>query len=453
MRIIKTTEQKHYNKIFQAAKKNDREKFRKLFLQLHDRDQHEIFHLFYPEKKAKISEFLTPEEFSEVFEWMDTEDQEDAVQYLPDEYMAKVFNHMAADDVAHFLTNSDETDNQLLLSMMNKRESDRVQELLSYAPETAGSIMTKEFISINYKSTTKEVIGKLRQIGHHAETIYYLYVVDENAHLLGVLSLRDLLLSSENETVESLMYSQVVSVRVDEDQERVAQIIQDYDLLALPVLAYDESMLGIVTVDDVMDVIQDEVTEDFNEFAGIRRGTDDKKMSPFKAAKSRAPWIIILLFLGLLTSSLISYFEETLESVVILAAFIPMIMGTAGNVGTQSLAVAVRNLTVDDNDKVGFVKTVRHEFTAGMMIGLLSAIVMLGIVMVIYGNPVLGFIIGSSIFLSVSLASVIGSVIPVIINKFNIDPAVASGPFITTLNDTIGLIVYFTIATSLINYL
>lgn len=420
---------------------------------MHDRDQHAIFHLLYPDKKAKIADFLTPEEFSEIFEWMDTEDQEDAVQYLPDEYMAKVFNHMAADDVAHFLTNSEETDNQLLLSMMDKRESDRVQELLSYAPETAGSIMTKEFISINYKSTTKEVISRLRQIGHHAETIYYLYVVDEKGHLLGVLSLRDLLLSSEDETVESLMYSQVVSVRVDEDQEKVAQIIQDYDLLALPVLAYDGSMLGIVTVDDVMDVIQDEVTEDFNEFAGIRRGTDDKKMSPFKAAKSRAPWIIILLFLGLLTSSLISYFEDTLESVVILAAFIPMIMGTAGNVGTQSLAVAVRNLSIDDKDKDSFFKTVKQEFTAGMMIGILAAVVMIGIVMVIYGNPVLGIIIGASIFLSVSLASVTGSVIPVIINKFNIDPAVASGPFITTLNDTMGLVVYFTIATSLINYL
>lgn len=453
MKIVENTERKNYDEIFQAAKQNDREAFRKLFLQLHDRDQHEIFHLLYPEKKAKISEFLSPEEFAEVFEWMEIEDQEDAVQYLPDAYMAKVFNHMAADDVAHFLTNSEDTDNQALLSMMNKRESDRVQELLSYTPETAGSIMTKEFISINYKSTTRDVIRRLRQIGHHAETIYYLYVVDEKYRLLGVLSLRDLLLSSEEETVESLMYSQVVSVRVDEDQEKVAQVIQDYDLLALPVIAHDGAMLGIVTVDDVMDVIQDEVTEDFNEFAGIRRGGDDRKMTPFNAAKSRAPWIIILLFLGLITSSLISYFEDTLESVVILAAFIPMIMGTAGNVGTQSLAVAVRNLTVDDNDKDSFIKTVKNELSAGMMIGVMAAVVMLGIVMVIYGNLILGIIIGTSIFLSVSLASVIGTVIPVVINKFKIDPAVASGPFITTLNDTIGLVVYFTIATSLLQYL
>lgn len=453
MKIVENTERKNYDEIFQAAKQNDREAFRKLFLQLHDRDQHEIFHLLYPEKKAKISEFLSPEEFAEVFEWMEIEDQEDAVQYLPDAYMAKVFNHMAADDVAHFLTNSEDTDNQALLSMMNKRESDRVQELLSYAPETAGSIMTKEFISINYKSTTSDVIKRLRQIGHHAETIYYLYVVDEKYRLLGVLSLRDLLLSSEEETVESLMYTQVVSVRVDEDQEKVAQVIQDYDLLALPVIAHDGAMLGIVTVDDVMDVIQDEVTEDFNEFAGIRRGGDERKMTPFSAAKSRAPWIIILLFLGLITSSLISYFEDTLESVVILAAFIPMIMGTAGNVGTQSLAVAVRNLTVDDNDKESFIKTVKNELSAGMMIGVMAAVVLLGIVMVIYGNLILGIIIGTSIFLSVSLASVIGTVIPVVINKFKIDPAVASGPFITTLNDTIGLVVYFTIATSLLQYL
>ncbi|MER2063251.1 MAG: magnesium transporter, partial [Alkalibacterium sp.] len=418
------------------------------------RDQHEVFHLLYPEKKRKISEFLTPEEFAEIFEWMETEDQEDAVQYLPDEYMAEVFNFMAADDVARFLSESDETNNQELLNMMDDEESQRVREILSYEPETAGSIMTKEFITINFKETTSEVVKQLRKIGREAETIYYLYVVDDKGKLVGVLSLRDLLLSPESEVVEDIMFNQVVSVNVDEDQEKVARIIQDYDLLALPVLGHDGTMLGIVTVDDVMDILEEEVTEDFNEFSAIKRGDDDRKTSAFRTAKSRIPWIIILLFLGTITGSLIGVFEETLESVVLLAAFIPMIMDTAGNVGTQSLAVAVRNLTIEDEkDKDGFFQTVKNELGAGMIMGIVASIVLVGMISIMYGNVVLAMIISVSMFITISISTVIGTVIPSIITKFKIDPAVASGPFITTINDSLGLLIYFSIATMLLEFL
>lgn len=454
MKLVKSNKQKTYEHIFKAAKQNDKQAFRELFLRLHDRDQHEVFHLLYPDKKRKISEFLTPEEFAEIFEWMETEDQEDAVQYLPDEYMAEVFNFMAADDVAHFLSESEDTDNQALLAMMDDEESQRVQELLSYEPETAGSIMTKEFITIHHTQTTSEVVSKLRTIGREAETIYYLYVVDEKDRLVGVLSLRDLLLSPETEIVENIMFNQVVSVNVNEDQEVVARIIQDYDLLALPVLGHDGTIQGIVTVDDVMDILEEEVTEDFNEFSAIKRGDDDRKNSAFRTAKSRIPWIVILLFLGTITGSLIGVFEETLESVVLLAAFIPMIMDTAGNVGTQSLAVAVRNLTIDDErDRDGFFQTVKNELGAGMIMGLVAGIVIIGLVSVVYGNPVLAGIISISMFITISISTVIGTVIPTIITKFKIDPAVASGPFITTINDSLGLLIYFTIATMLIEFL
>lgn len=454
MKLVKSNKQKTYEHIFKAAKDNDKQTFRELFLRLHDRDQHEVFHLLYPDKKRKISEFLTPEEFSEIFEWMETEDQEAAVQYLPDEYMAEVFNFMAADDVAHFLSESEDTDNQTLLAMMDDEESQRVQELLSYEQETAGSIMTKEFITIHHTQTTAEVVSQLRTIGREAETIYYLYVVDEKDRLVGVLSLRDLLLSLETEVVENIMFTQVVSVNVNEDQEKVARIIQDYDLLALPVLGHDGTLQGIVTVDDVMDILEEEVTEDFNEFSAIKRGDDDRTITAFKTAKSRIPWIVILLFLGTITGSLIGFFEETLESVVLLAAFIPMIMDTAGNVGTQSLAVAVRNLTIDDEkDRDGFFKTVKNELGAGMIMGLVAGVVIIGLVSVVYGNPVLAVIISISMFITISISTVIGTVIPTIITKFKIDPAVASGPFITTINDSVGLLIYFTIATMLIEFL
>lgn len=452
MEFQQNDKQKYYDDIYRAAKKNDRETFRELFLRLHDRDQHEVFHLLYPEKKRKISDFLSPEEFAEIFEYMELEDQEAAVEYLPDSFMAKVFNHMPADDVAAFLTQSDETDNDALLDMMDDTESEEVQEILSYAPETAGSIMTKEYISINYKQPLYEVIEHLRKIGREAETIYYLYVVDEKKRLVGVLSLRDLLLSPENETVENIMFKQVASVRIDQDQEEVAKIIQDYDLLAIPVLTHDNRMMGIVTVDDIMDILEEEVTEDFNEFAAISRGND--KLGAFSTAKSRAPWIVILLFLGMITGGLIGTFEETLESVVMLAAFIPMIMDTAGNVGTQALAVAVRNLTVEEEkDKASFFQTVKNELGAGMIIGIIASVFLIGIVAVFYRNMVLAGIISVSMFFTISISTVIGTTIPTIINKFKIDPAVASGPFITTINDSLGLLIYFSIATLLLEFL
>lgn len=455
MENINIEKENYYDKIYQAAKKNNRETFRELFLQLHDRDQQEVFHLLYPDKKRKISDFLTAEEFAEIFEYMEIEDQEAAVRYLPDKFMAEVFNFMPADEVAMFLLESEETDKKALLNMMDEEESKHVQEILSYAPETAGSIMTKEYITISNKQTTDEVIQMLRTIGHEAETIYYLYVIDEMTKLVGVLSLRDLLLSPENEIVENIMFSQVVGVRVDEDQEVVARLAQDYDLLAVPVTDYSGVMLGIVTVDDILDVLEEETTEDFNEFAAISKTEDDRKAATaFSAAKSRIPWIIVLLFLGMLTGGLIGVFEETLNQVVMLATFIPIMMATAGNVGTQSLAVAVRNLTLDDeNESTSFFQTIKNELGAGMIMGTVAALVMIVVVLVLYRNPVLAFIIAVSMFVTVAISTVIGTIIPAIITKFKIDPAVASGPFITTINDSISLVIYFSIATLLIEQL
>lgn len=454
MSYLELDKEVYYDDIFKAADNDDRLTFRELFLQLHERDQHEVFELFYPENKKKISNFLLAEEFAEIFEWLEIEDQEDAVAYLPDSYIAQVFNELANDDVVYFITQSEKTDNESLLKMMDETESERVREILSYAADTAGSIMTKEFISIDHKMKINDVMKELRQIGRQAETIYYNYVVDDRKRLVGVLSLRDIMFSPEDENVENIMFNQIISVRVDQDQEEVAQIIQDYDLLAVPVVSHDGRMQGIVTVDDVIDIIEEEAEEDFIEFAGVMPSdTDEKEETALSAAKSRTPWIVILLFLGLITGGLIGAFEETLESVVMLSTFIPMIMGTAGNIGTQSLAVSVTNLDSDKENGKSFWKTVFDEFRSGLVIGVIIAIVLSIVVFIIYGNSVLAFIVSATMLIVTSLAAVVGVVIPAIINKFNIDPAVASGPFITAINDSFGILIYFAIATSLLQYL
>lgn len=364
MSFLQLDKEVYYDDIYAAIDNNDRVTFRELYLKLHKRDQHELFDSLYPEKKQKISEFLTPEEFAEVFEWMDINSQELVVQSLSNEYVATMFNTLANDDVVEYLLQS-EINQESILNMMEEEESRRVRELLSYAEDTAGSIMTKEYISINYEDTITKVMTQLREMGHKAETIYYLYVVDNNNNLVGVLSLRDLLLADESSIVKNIMSPHVISVRVDYDQEEVAAIIKDYDLLAVPVLSHDSRMQGIVTVDDIIDIIEEEATEDFIEFAAIKiDDSDDKMVTAVRAAKQRTPWILILLILGLLTSGVIGYFEHTLESVVVLAAFIPMIMGTAGNIGTQALAVTIKNIANHNKSNQSILQIMKEELVS-----------------------------------------------------------------------------------------
>lgn len=450
------TRELYFEELFEAVDHGERELFRELFLPLHERDQQELFHLLYPENKRKISEFLSAEEFAEIFRWMDFDDQKDAIKYLPENYLVSIFNYLPTDILANFVLLNRAEDLDHLFKEMDPKELKSLREIMSHESKTAGSIMTKEYFFIYEEETTQRVIEKIREFGERAETIYYLYVVDQKHHLVGVLSLRDLLLTPEDTKVQEVMNTQAVNVRVDQDQEEVANIIQDYDLIAIPVVTHDERLVGIITVDDIMDIVESEIDEDFQEFAGISasKTIETEKTSPLIVAKQRSPWIIILLFLSMITGGLISFFEATLASVVSLAAFIPLIMGAAGNVGTQSLAVTLRNMGNDEEDKAQNLRNILfREMQSGALIGLIAGVVSFGIVSALYQNLVLAFIVAVSIFLSITVAAVVGTLIPDLIQRLNFDPAVASGPFITTINDTLGLLIYFVIATTLIGLL
>lgn len=442
--------------LFKSVNQNKREEFRELFLPLHERDQLDLFHLLYPKNKKKISEFLSPEEFAEIFEWMDAQDQKDAVRYLPKKYILSVFNDLPSDTLANFVYLNSDTDINAkdILKEMDSQKSKAVEELLSYEQETAGSIMTKEYLFIYENDTSEEVIERVRNYAEKVETIYYLYVVDRKHHLVGVLSLRDLLLAPKKKKVHEVMNNLVLSVPVDMDQEDVSDLIQEYDLIAMPVVSHDERLVGIITVDDIIDVMEYESDEDFSDFAGVSYSSAERqRMTPLQAAKQRSPWIVLLLFLSLFTGGLISRFEDTLAAVVSLAAFIPLIMDSSGNVGTQSLAVAIRNMENDDEDSPSLLTTLRNEAEIGGIIGIFSGIAIFILISLLYQNVVLAFVVAISILLSIIVSAVVGTLIPIIIKKLNFDPAVASGPFITTINDMSGLIIYLGVATLLLNYL
>jgi magnesium transporter len=422
--------------------------FREHFLQLHPTDQVGIITSLTKKQRHMVYKFLAPAEFAEIFQGLDVKHQKQYFSEMTMNYAVDVINNMYSDDLADFLAVLPEAKKELLLSKMNQQEAQEVQYLLKYPEQTAGAIMTTEYISISVTNSVSEVLNQLRLEGPDAETVYYLYVTDNRLQLVGVVSLRDLIISPLETRIEAIMSTRIVAVDVNDDQEEVAHVIQNYDFLAVPVTDQGK-LVGIVTVDDIIDVLEEEVTEDFGDITASR-GTVDLEIGPVQAAKKRIPWLLILLVIGLGTAGIISQFEETLEKKMILGFFIPLIAGMAGNTGTQSLAVVVRGLALGKIDRSTVGKLLKRELLTGLMIGLVCGITLAFISQVLARDLLIGFIIGFSLFITLIVATLAGSIVPLIINKLKIDPAVASGPFITTINDLVALLIYFSIATALL---
>lgn len=280
----------------------------------------------------------------------------------------------------------------------------------------------------------------------------YLYVVDEEKRLVGVVSYKDLILGELEEEIEDVMYRRVVKVDALTDQEIAANIISRYDFITLPVVDTDNRLLGVITVDDVIDVVLQEANEDIEKLSASGKAIDFKT-PPHIAAYRRLPWLILLLFIGLISGGIISRFEDTLQTVVALAFFMPMIAGMTGNTGTQSLAVVVRGLVAEQPVRKGMFKLILREFWVGIMIGATCAVLILLIAYIWQGNFILGLVVGSSLLLTLIIGTLAGTIIPLILYKLKVDPAVASGPLITTINDILSLLIYFGLASLFISRL
>lgn len=452
MAIERTEHARHQVQVTALIQKGDPVDFRDLFLTLHPGEQADLFiELEQPERQF-VYRALTPEAFTDLFEKLELEDQEQFIQEMPRPYAVRVLNDMFSDNAADLMNELPDDFMNELFEQMDETEATEVKDLMRYPDDTAGAVMTTEFVVLKADKTVGETLEELRDLGPDAETIYYLYVIDASGRLVGVVSLRDLIVSRLDARIADIMGRRVVSANVLTDQEDLARTVQKYDLLALPVVDDEEKLLGIITVDDVMDVIERETTEDFEELSATK-GSSDINMGPVEAAKKRAPWIISLMFLGMITASTIGGFEETLETIVLLAVFMPLVMGSAGNAATQSLVVAVRSIALGTINRKNVMKMVRREFGTGVILGVVCMIVIFGVITFLYDNALIGIIVGISIFAALSVATIVGTLIPLLINRLKLDPAVASGPFITTLMDNLGLIIYFTVATSMLQFL
>ncbi|MDN6540441.1 MAG: magnesium transporter [Tetragenococcus koreensis] len=434
-------------------KENNLPDFRENFLEMHIYEQSQFYQTLDENERQLVYAYLSPRELAEMFDVLE-EDNENIKDYLGEMragYASDMLAQMYTDNAVDLLNTLNKKQMGKYLSLMDAEDAAEIKELLHYEDETAGAIMTTEFVSIVANQTVRSAMYVLKRVAKEAETIYYTYVVDQDNYLVGVISLRDLLVSDDDEMIADILNDRIISVHVGDDQEDVAQTFRDYDFLALPVTDYEDHLLGIVTVDDIIDVIDDEAASDYSGLAGVN--VEEVHENPVKAASKRLPWLITLLFLGMATASLINRYEELVSEASILAAFITLITGTAGNAGTQSLAVAVRRLAFNDNKAKSYLQTILSEILTGLVTGFVTGLTILAIVWVWQGNPILGFVIGMAMMCAITVANLAGSLIPMLMDKLGFDPAVASGPFITTLSDLTSVLIYFNIASLFMNYI
>ena len=454
-----TTDIQH-NKVYNqkllddSLDRNDIDQFRKEFLTIHQYEQSEYFENTTNQNRQRIFEFLSPQEVSRFFNQLDIEGKEYEILFdsMHAHYASEVLENMSTDNAVDILNELSNSKVASLLALMDNRVTDKIKKLLHYEEDTAGGIMTTEYISLDIGTSVKEALMLVKNQAPDAETIYVIYVVDTAGQLVGVLSLKDLIVANIEAHVEEVMIQRVVSVNVEEDQERVAQKMKDYDFIAMPVIDYQHHLVGIITIDDILDVVNEEADEDYSRLAGVS-DTKSTDQSVFKKALKRLPWLIILTFLGMITATILGGFEDTLSQVALLAAFIPIISGMSGNSGTQSLAVSVRNISYGDNKEKSKLKIALKEAGSGLITGFVCAVILFLIIVIIYRQPFLALIVGASLTIAMTVGTLVGSMIPILMNKIHIDPAVASGPFITTINDIVSMLIYFGLATTFMSYL
>lgn len=418
---------------------------------------------------ARLLAFLTDEESDRTFDLLYRDDpgkaadvlsemeQGDAVRLLEErssKQVAKILGEMGADDAAELVSALPEKVAQGVLSELELTGQPQVEDLLGYEEETAGRIMSPEVFALPVETSVSAAIDRLRsKSAADLEMVFYLYGVDEDGKLMGVCSLRDLLLHRPDARLQDLMHERPVSVGVDTDQEEVAHLVARYNYLALPVVDHEERLVGIITVDDVIDIIREEETEDMLLMAGVGEDEDQVLTAPlFRNALLRAPWLFAAWMGGLLASQVIGMYEETLlQQAMVLAAYIPIIMGMGGNVGTQAATIVVRGLATGRLLPGQTLTTILRELRIAVALGVLFG-VLLGLVVafVAPGQAMVGLTVGLAMLVSMALAATVGSSIPIVLRRFGIDPAIATGPFVTTAIDVLGIIAYFTIASWLV---
>jgi len=407
-----------------------------VFRYFNDEQQKQVFSLM--QANDHTVEFLVELDDTLIEKILDTENAE---------RVSSLIQNASTNDQSYILGSLKEEQAQSVIDLLKKEEQEEIEEIMAYPQDSAGSMMATDVFTL-YQNTTCGDALKTLQDQQEAEMVFYLYITDEDDSLVGVASLRALATTPSNTLLRDIMEKRVHSVRPETDQEDVAQIVAQYNYLAVPVIDGDGRLLGIVTVDDVVDVIREEATEDFLQMAGAGKDREILLKSSWENAKVRLPWLFASWIGGVMAAYIIGKYENMLESMIALAAFIPIIIGMGGNIGTQSSTIIVRGMATGRIEIGNEFKVLLKELRVGLILGVLYGI-MLGIFAnfkFLGSDPMLGAVVGLSICSSMLLATAVGTFTPLILRKLDIDPAVATGPFVTTSIDILGVLLYFMIA-------
>ena len=390
---------------------------------------------------------LSEEQIADIIDEEEEEDKYELLKLFPSIRQEQIVDEMSSDELADLIGSiENEVEAKALLDKMSQENREDVGQLLSYDPDTAGGIMATEFITIYDNKTVQSTLKYLREIADEVENAYSLYVTDRQDHLRGTLDLKDIVTSSLETPIMEVMNPHVLSVPVEMDQEEVIALFDKYSAVELPVVNGDNQIVGIITVDDAMDVMREEATEDIHYMGGVA-GEEKVDGSLGESLKSRLPWLLVNLLTAFLASSVVGLFQETIGKVVLLATIMPIVTGMGGNAGTQSMTLIVRGIALGELDRDNALRVFAKECGVGVFTGLVIGVIVAVASALVGGNPVLGLVTGCAMLLNMAVATATGYAVPVVLKKLHVDPALASAVFVTTATDVMGFFFFLGLAT------
>ncbi len=418
----------------------------RLMSEIHPADLADLIEHLESDERLSVFKLLTPERAGEVLKEISSPIQESLTNELDDQAIAHILNELDSDDATDIVSALPRERAQEIIGLVQPEVSEELQKLLGYETDTAGGIMALEFVSVNAGSTIGEAIENIRKKREEVENLYYVWVVDDFGKLVGVVSIKDLVLEPQERKIKDIMNPDVISVDVDMDQEEVARKVKQYDLTHIPVVNGQHKLIGRITHDDIIDVIEEEASEDISLMAGVL-DQEIAEDSALKISRARLPWLLLGLLGGLVSAMVINHFHGSIEQILALSFFIPLIMAMGGSTGTQAATVVIRGLATGDISIVHTGKRLLTELRAALINGIICGI-LLGLVVAFWlSDPQLGVGVGFSLIVVILFSGSFGAFVPILLRKLNIDPALAAGPFITTSNDILGLLIYLSIIT------
>jgi len=420
--------------------------------ELHPADIVDIIRELEPTEKVIAFRVLDKTKIAETFSLLHPEEEEELLRYFTEQRVKEILLEMSPDDRTQLLDELPASVVKKHLKLLPKEERDEANILLNYPPQSAGRVMTTEYVDLKTEMSVSEALEHIKKTGPDRETIYTCYAIDEKRILCGVVSLKDIILAESDQKISKIMNENVYKVNTTDDQEEAAKAIQKYDFLSLPVVDSENRLVGIITVDDILDIVQEEVTEDFHKMAAMQL-PEEKYFHAgfFKHVSGRVIWLFVLILAATISGKLLQKYSLSLSSMIVLAYFIPMLLGAGGNIGAQSSTLVIRALATGELTLRQWAKVLRKEVCAGALIGTVLGFTAFIIAVIFLRDTMIGITVGVSVATVVLVGNLAGAIIPLVFRYLRLDPAIVSAPLITTIIDVTGIIIYFEIARRMLN--